>query len=260
MKTRAASQGRETREETWAASTGRGSRDETRAGSQGRESREGAGSAAQGKGVGSLRREGKGTVVRSGRRRTVSRSANESPGGPKSRARRARVYPGDMLIGDVLAAVAILLGTALTSWTTLLAFRLLFPRRVAIAAEEMRRGAFPLALVGAGTLLVPGGIALTMLSAGPGPVKMIGFVGLAWILAIAAVGGAGIAATLEDRMDGIAGFARTSRAAAILVGAANLPVLGWFVFAPILLAVSTGAGVRALLRPERPPIVVGDAA
>lgn len=165
-----------------------------------------------------------------------------------------------MLIGEVLAVVAILLGTALTTWTTLLAFRLLFPKRVAIAADEMRRGAFPLALVGGGMILAPGTIAFMMLSAGPGPVKIVGFVMLAWILAIGAVGGAGIAATLEDRMDGVTGFARTSRAAAILVGASNLPVLGWFVFAPSVLAVALGAGVRALLRSERPPIVVGDVA
>ena len=170
-----------------------------------------------------------------------------------------------MLIGDVLAVVASLFGIALTSWATLLAFRLMFPRPVELARREIDRRPWANAFVGTGILLIPGGIFLLLLSAGPAPVKIFGFVGFAWLLAIGAIGAAGLAASLESRMEGVTGFARTSRATAILVGASNLPLLGWFVFGPAVLMVALGAGARAILRSARstatvPPPIAGEVA
>lgn len=150
-------------------------------------------------------------------------------------------------IGDVLAVLATIFGVFLTLWATAVATALLCPRvveRARSAAGEPRRIFLKGVLL---TLLLAAGVVL--LGAAP-LVKLVGWVVVLGLLSVAAIGLAGIARLAADRItqldDAIAGYAALVRGAAFVVGATNLPILGWLVFGPVLLVASLGAGWNAV--------------
>ncbi|RYG30700.1 hypothetical protein EON81_24430, partial [bacterium] len=99
------------------------------------------------------------------------------------------------IAGDILATIGFFLGLAVTSWATLLSFKLLFPARADRAAESMSENTWKTALTGTGFLLAVGGAAL-VLAGNPLPlVKIVGMVLLGWMFAISLVGAAGHART-----------------------------------------------------------------
>ncbi|RYG45581.1 hypothetical protein EON79_12315 [bacterium] len=150
------------------------------------------------------------------------------------------------IAGDILATIGFFLGVAVTSWATLLAFKLLFPAKADRAAEAMAENAWKTALTGTLFLLAIGGAAVVLISNPLPIVKIVGMVVMGWMLAISLVGLAGLASLLAKRIDEMGAqlspFASHSRAAAVLIGFCLLPFAGWFVFAPAVLAIGAGAG------------------
>ena len=166
-----------------------------------------------------------------------------------------------MSLGDVFSVVAALLGIGVTSWAFMVSCMLLFPARVERAAAVIERNAKSQFFLGL-CLLVPA-IVGVVLSGLPNPVlKLLGLALIVSVLAVGAVGAAGIGFIAGKRlqpmspsMDAYPAFIRGS---AFIVTASMLPVLGWFLFGPAALIVSLGAGARALtVRIARPPVVAG---
>jgi uncharacterized membrane protein len=86
-------------------------------------------------------------------------------------------------------------------------------------------------------------------------VRLLGILIGLFALALAAFGAGGLARLVSDRVRGAgSGESRLSalvKGAALVVGAAMIPVVGWLFVAPVLVMLCLGAGLRSL-RPNRP--------
>jgi len=159
-------------------------------------------------------------------------------------------------IGDVFAVIFTLIGVGLTAWALTLSCGLLFPERVEIARTSVDRGFWrnlPLGLL----MLLIGAIGVALIAAPVG--KLLGWAIVLGVLGIGAVGMAGIshfvAARLKQMAPDLGDYPATVRAAAFLVTASMLPVLGWFLFAPALLLTAFSAGARAAFHRASSPAV-----
>ena len=162
-----------------------------------------------------------------------------------------------MTFGDVLAAVAVLVGLCVSAWTTLVLFSLFFPARAHQAATSISRSAGSMALLGFGIALVMT-IVITVLFKLPEPIsKLAAWVLLLAMLSLAALGGSGLACLAADRVQEheprLSPYAALMRGAALVVVPGLLPVFGWFLVGPAMLFVGIGAGTRALVV-SRPPV------
>jgi predicted ferric reductase len=156
-----------------------------------------------------------------------------------------------LVLGDVLAIAAGFLGLALTSWATVLAIGLLFTDKAGRARESLEQGPWRIGGIGVIVVLTLGLLAIVLLGQPLPLVKLLGWVLLGWLLAIAFVGVAGVATLVSERITRLAPetapFTALSRGAAVLVGGSLLPLAGWFVFAPALLIIGLGAGWKAVV-------------
>jgi len=154
--------------------------------------------------------------------------------------------------GDVLAFVSLLIGTCISGWCLTMAYGLLFPAKSWVAQREITTN--PWKCLGRGALVVftVGLLGLVLISAVPNPlIKLVGWVMLLSVFAVAALGMAGIALNAGERLRRMAPemnpYAAFSRGSAILIVACIVPIVGWLAFAPVLYLASIGAGVKAIL-------------
>ncbi len=167
----------------------------------------------------------------------------------------ARRFP--LTFGDVLGAVALLVGICVSAWTTLVLFSLLFPARAARAASSIRTSAGSMGLRGFGIALVVV-VAILALAQYQLPITKLAITGiLLALLSLAALGASGLAMLAADRVlenePNLSPYAALMRGAALVVVPGLLPVFGWFLVAPAMLFVGIGAGTRAL-RLATPPV------
>ena len=162
-------------------------------------------------------------------------------------------------IGDALAAVGALFGVCGSLWALVIGVSLLFPARAEAARVAIERpwASFFRGLLAVATL----GLLARVLSSSPAPLlKLLGTAIYIVLLAISAVGGAGLSLAASRRireMDPDASeFSALVRGAGVLVLSGLLPVLGWFGIAPVALLVSLGAGLKAVFARRSPPVVV----
>lgn len=153
-------------------------------------------------------------------------------------------------IGDGFLIVATILGLFLTSWATSVSMMLLFPvatERARIGVEEQ-----PVKSVVTGFLLLItlGTMGVVLLSLPLPLVKLSGWTLTLGLLAMAAIGTAGIAQAAGNRLRAldpeVGHYPSMAKGAAYVIGATLLPILGWFFFGPLLLLGSLGAGYKAL--------------
>lgn len=154
-------------------------------------------------------------------------------------------------IGDVFSVIAALFAVCLSSWALMLVLTLLFPQRAQVVQTTITERPWRAFFVGLSLLLVVGTLALA-LSANPVPaVKLVGIVMLLALLSVAALGAGGLSLLIGQRMQpmdpSLSAYKAVGRGAAIVVAATLLPLVGWWVFTPIVLAMSLGAGVSAML-------------
>ncbi len=155
-----------------------------------------------------------------------------------------------LTIGDVLAATLLVLGTALTTLSAFVLVGLLFPVRAEAAAQRVESR--PWATMTSGVLVALPALALaTVLGAIPSPVaRALSLVVVVLLLVVAVVGASGLAKLAANRAE--AANSRLSSLGGLVLGstllvlAALIPLVGWFVVAPIGLLTSLGAGVHAL--------------
>lgn len=153
-------------------------------------------------------------------------------------------------IGDGFIIAFTLTGLFITSWVTSIAIMLLFPNvseRARVAATERTAKTVGLGLV---LLLTIGLLGIVGLG-NPLPIlKLVGWVIILGLLAVAAVGTSGISQAAGYRLKELDPSISLSQAmlrgAAFVVGPTILPLLGWMFYAPLLLLASLGAGWKAL--------------
>ncbi|MBK8433044.1 MAG: hypothetical protein IPL28_17885 [Chloroflexi bacterium] len=161
------------------------------------------------------------------------------------------------VLADVYTVTLIILGILLSMPALLIALNLLLPT----AAEriEQRAQANPIKALVLGGIVALAVVLLTIaLSQAPGPLRT-----LAWVVgltgtAVGTLGAAGIVRLLGLRLGHWS--APTSRLQNLVRGAiiyelaAFVPLLGWFVFLPLMGLMGLGAAVLAMRRPR--PVAV----
>jgi hypothetical protein len=133
---------------------------------------------------------------------------------------------------------------------------LMLPGPVERARERVERRPVACFFLGALILGITAAFSLSMLAAGsPGPVQLLGWIVAGPMLAGSIVGGSAISQLLAGRMQ--AQMRTESRMLALVSGAlcttlaSLLPIIGWFVFLPIVGMISIGAGTLALFKRKR---------
>ncbi|MCS7080729.1 MAG: hypothetical protein NZ585_11885 [Chloracidobacterium sp.] len=157
-----------------------------------------------------------------------------------------------MTIADVLAVVcsALLLGGSLVALTTLLA--LLLPSLVSDAAAAL--SAAPKRVILLGGVIVTAGLccAAVFANALPKLGALLALVIVLSLMSLAALGGAGLAQRVADKLHpGQNDWRRQARAALLIIGAALAPLVGWLVVLPLLVGAMVGSGVCAVWRVGR---------
>lgn len=165
-------------------------------------------------------------------------------------------------VGDVLMVFGGVAGFAVGAWCLVLALNMLFPVMCKRSADLVERKGASQLLVG---VLVGGPVILfsVALVGNPVPVlKLVGLAGFVALLTVSAVGFAGLANLTGSRVERSAGATTTyqglTKGTALLVGACAIPVLGWFVLAPVCMLLNFGSGLGALRGPAAAKASVGE--
>jgi hypothetical protein len=163
-----------------------------------------------------------------------------------------------MTIGDVLATTAGILAACASLWAALLVTLLLFSDRTRAAAERIQGSPWRCAGVGALVLLSAGFVTVVLVNQPNGVLKLMGWLSLAFLLALATFGSAGLSRVVAERIvtadSAVPPFRAAGYGAGLLVASGLLPILGWLILAASLLT-SLGAGTLTLKRrkAERKP-------
>lgn len=159
-----------------------------------------------------------------------------------------------MTIGDVLAVIAAVLtvGAALTATSVLLALAL--PERTRRVQQALTDSPKRCLARGLGVLLAVALLAGALGHHHAGPMRLLALLLWTGLGALAALGSAGIARLLGERilqagMD-LPLFAALARGAGLVVLASVLPVVGWFFSAPVTLLLALGGGTAAFGQPQ----------
>lgn len=159
-----------------------------------------------------------------------------------------------MTIGDVLAVIAAVTAVGASWGATLLLAALAFPARARRAQQRLETAPGRCLGRGLGVLVVVGSLALGLAQSHAGPIRIVAGALCAGLVAVAALGGAGIVRLLGERIESAGGmtpFAALTRGAFLFVTAGFLPIIGWFVVAPVALLMALGAGSAVLRGPVR---------
>ena len=156
-------------------------------------------------------------------------------------------------IGDSFSIIATLGGVAVTAWSFKVACTLLFPDRVESARLAVSTKTS--SAIGVGFLALLYGVFAFIVFSLPNPgTKLLGILMLASYFALVAIGASGISMQAAMRLRELKGgtanlFDSFVKASLYMVLAAMLPVLGWFIFTPLIIVFAGGAGLVALLKP-----------
>lgn len=153
-------------------------------------------------------------------------------------------------LGDVFLIFAGLLGVSLAAWAAMVLSCMLFPARCATGAQELEYHPVRAFFIGLSILLPVGGVGMFLIAL-PAPVaKFLGLVVWLILLAFAAFGSGGLARLVGQRVQTTGGastfYGGYVRGASLVVLACHIPLVGWFLFAPLLLVCSLGMATRSL--------------
>jgi hypothetical protein len=158
-------------------------------------------------------------------------------------------------MGQVMAVVSIILALAIAWPCLVIWFAMAFPGPVKRSRERLERSPWVAFFVGALVFSTVGFIGIAIISAAPGPVKVLGWVVLSPLFVASTVGGAGLVQLIGDRVRDqsapVSPMAGLVRGAVITECAGIFPIIGWFFFAPIATIISLGAGTIGLFSGQR---------
>lgn len=159
-----------------------------------------------------------------------------------------------MLIGDVLAVVALLAGMSFSAWAVLLGSSLLFKRRAEIAKSLVQYAPFRTFFIGFLLLAIIGFISIALISVPLPAIKFFGWSGILVVLSLASIGAPGMVLLVADRLKSydpdLSNFASLGRAGLFIVCAGLVPLLGLFVVFPAVLAMGLGCAVQSIFMRE----------
>lgn len=159
-----------------------------------------------------------------------------------------------MTIGDVLATVAGILAACASLWAAILVMLLLFSKRTEAVAERIEHMPWRCAGMGILALFSAGIITVILVNQPNGLFKLLGWLSLAFLLALAAFGSAGLSRVVAHRIlaadPNVPPFRAAGYSAGLLVATGLLPVLGWLILAVSLLT-SLGAATLTLWRRKK---------
>lgn len=155
-----------------------------------------------------------------------------------------------MIMADVFAAFGTLLVLGIALPGMLLTWKLLFSKTVERAELRLARTPWRCFFSGL-TLLMISTIPIGVSFGIPG-LQGFGVVAIFILLTIASIGAAGLAEVMGKQLNHL-GFngtpvSATIRGAVAMEMAAIFPIIGWFIFVPLTLIITFGAGTFALLR------------
>lgn len=160
-------------------------------------------------------------------------------------------------IGDILLVLMTVTVTGLALWGTMVASALLFPVKSARLARTLESRTLASLLTGF-FVTVPFFILTVILANVPMPLaKLVALFGFMVFVAVAAVGGSGQVRLLADRIRNtyadLPMYGALSRAAAVMVLVLNIPLVGWFLMAPLSMMAGIGAQIVDKLSPSSAP-------
>lgn len=167
-----------------------------------------------------------------------------------------------LVLGDVIATVALVLFTAVAGFATILLVSLLFPVRAEVAARRIESRPFLSLMLG-----VLGGLpfvtlGLVLLNLPSPPAKFIGFVVLLALLLLATLGLAGLARILGERLHGMTGRIGPANGQAggtlLILGACMLPLVGQLVVLPLAVLIGLGGAFGAIRVPRAAQVVTSE--
>jgi hypothetical protein len=163
-------------------------------------------------------------------------------------------------LSGLIALVVVTIGGGASLCALLTVCELLLPRltgRARATAEQMPRRSIAVGLVNA----IFFGVLIAALGAGDDGARILSLLILAAMLGLAAIGLAGIAQRVGDRLaPGRGPHTRLASGAALLILASLTPIVGWLALAPLTLLAGLGAAIIAIIqrggaRQPAPPIV-----
>lgn len=155
-----------------------------------------------------------------------------------------------MTVGDVNAVIAGVTITGATLWAAVIGMHTLFRERAERAAFAIREQ--PNRTFGTGFIigLIAGAVGIALLNAPNGLLKILGWVALLILAALATLGSAGLASLLAEKIAPLdtkmSRLRALGRSAALLVASGFVPLIGWLGFFPLLFLMSVGGGIRAM--------------
>lgn len=153
-----------------------------------------------------------------------------------------------IVLGDVFAVIATLVGLFLTGYAMISGLSLLFAARARQAADELICA--PRAIALRGFLIGVPSIFLFLVMLGlPNPItKLVGWMGIVLLLTVSMFGASGVAWIMAEKLRLLDAnqtpHSAMSRSIMLLLGAALFPVVGWFLFAPVMIFTGLGAGLK----------------
>lgn len=155
-----------------------------------------------------------------------------------------------MLIGDVLAVIAVLAGMAFSAWAVLLGSAMLFQAKAEISRSLIQFAPFRTFFLGFVLLFVIGFISIALINVPLVLVKFFGWSGILLALSLASLGASGLVLLLGERLkefdSNLTRFAALSRAGIFIVAAGLVPLLGLFIVLPCVLSIGIGCAVQSL--------------
>ena len=153
-----------------------------------------------------------------------------------------------LLLGDVLATVAIIVLSGLAAWAGGLLSALLFPERTERASLDFEYRPWVTFFIGLGLMAVAAFVATVLFT--PAVTRAIGAFLYFAILGIAVFGSGGLFRLIARRVHRAGGaeseYRALAKAGMLVTGAELLPLFGWFLLLPFVLISSFGAGCRAM--------------
>lgn len=155
-----------------------------------------------------------------------------------------------MTIGDILAAIAVVLACGATWAATVLLLTLAFPSRSARAQAALTLAPGRCLTRGLALLVAVGVVAVILGKSHAGPVRILAGALWAGLGALAAIGSGGVVRLMGARIEsvgsGLTPFAALTRGTVLYVAAGFLPIVGWFFVTPVAALLTLGAGWTAL--------------
>ncbi|MEP6753934.1 MAG: hypothetical protein ABJA67_00410 [Chthonomonadales bacterium] len=154
-------------------------------------------------------------------------------------------------IGDVLTVIGVIFGILVSVWAVMIAFSLLFPKKSESAKREIQSKPYVNFFFGLVMFAAAAFGTAYLLNFHYPLITLIAWLSAGFWLSVMAIGGSGFALLVAERIKAIDPDRSTYRgiergALLLVVSCGLLPVIGWFIFTPVVAMISFGAGVRAL--------------